>query len=66
MSLKPIVKKLIKILTKMEFKLIRRYGKHVILKHSNKKAAFVPVYKMEWRECFSKIIKETGLTRGEF
>jgi predicted RNA binding protein YcfA (HicA-like mRNA interferase family) len=69
MSLKPQpAKKLIKVLTKTGFKIVRTHGSHVILKHSDGRLTVVPVHAGEeiGSGLLNKIIKDTGLSKEEF
>ena len=69
MSLKPqSVKKIIKVLSKLGFKTVRKRGSHVVLKHSDGRLTVVPVHAGEeiGRGLLNKIIKDTGLSKEEF
>ncbi len=69
MSLKPQpAKKIIRVLTKIGFKIVRTHGSHVILKHPDGRLTVVPVHAGEeiGSGLLSKIIKDTGLSKEEF
>jgi len=69
MSLKPQpAKKLIKALTKIDFKIVRTHGSHVILKHPDGRLTVVPVHAGEeiGSGLLNKIIKDKGLSKEEF
>jgi len=69
MSLKPqSSKKIIKALSKLGFKIVRKRGSHVVLKHSDGRLTVVPVHGGEeiGTGLLNKIIKDTGLTKEEF
>ncbi len=69
MKLKPITaKKLIKILSKIGFQVIRQKGSHASLKHSDGRVTVIPIHPTEKidRSLLRKIIKEVKLTREEF
>ena len=69
MSLKPqSAKKIIKVLSKLGFKIVRKQGSHVVLKHGDGRLTVVPVHAGEeiGRGLLSKIINDTGLSKEEF
>jgi predicted RNA binding protein YcfA (HicA-like mRNA interferase family) len=69
MSLKPqSAKKIIKALSTLGFKIMRKRGSHVVLKHSDGRLTVVPVHAGEeiGAGLLNKIIKDTGLSREEF
>ena len=69
MSLKPQpAKKIIRVLTKIGFKIVRTHGSHVILKHPDGRLTVAPVHAGEeiGSGLLSKIIKDTGLSKEEF
>jgi predicted RNA binding protein YcfA (HicA-like mRNA interferase family) len=69
MSLKPqSAKKIIKVLSKLGFIIVRKQGSHVVLKHADGRLTVVPVHAGEeiGRGLLSKIIKDTGLSKAEF
>ncbi|MGB9914682.1 MAG: type II toxin-antitoxin system HicA family toxin [Candidatus Bathyarchaeales archaeon] len=69
MSLKPQpAKKVIKALSKIGFKIVRKHGSHVVLKHSDGRITVVPVHAGEeiGSGLLSKIIKDTGLSKEDF
>lgn len=69
MSLKPqSPQKVIKALSKLGFKIIRKHGSHVVLKHPDGRLTVVPVHSGEeiGTGLLNKIIKDTGLTKEEF
>jgi predicted RNA binding protein YcfA (HicA-like mRNA interferase family) len=64
MSLKPQpAKKIIKVLSKLGFEVVRKRGSHVILKHADGRLTVVPVHAGEeiGSGLLNKIIKDTGL-----
>lgn len=66
MSLKPQpAKKVIKALSKIGFKIVRKYGSHVVLKHPDGRLTVVPVHAGEeiGIGLLNKIIKDTGLQK---
>ncbi|MGD0072612.1 MAG: type II toxin-antitoxin system HicA family toxin [Candidatus Bathyarchaeia archaeon] len=69
MSLKPQpAKKIIKVLSKLGFEVVRKRGSHVILKHADGRLTVVPVHAGEeiGSGLLNKIIKDTGLSKEEF
>ena len=69
MNLRPIpAKKVIKLLNKIGFEVVRQRGSHVILKHPDGRVTVVPVHSGEdiGRGLLSKIIKDTRMTREQF
>jgi predicted RNA binding protein YcfA (HicA-like mRNA interferase family) len=69
MSLKPKpAKKIIKVLSKLGFEVVRKRGSHVILKHADGRLTVVPVHAGEeiGSGLLNKIIKDTGLSKEEF
>jgi predicted RNA binding protein YcfA (HicA-like mRNA interferase family) len=69
MSLKPQpAKKIIKVLSKLGFKIVRRRGSHVVLKHADSRLTVIPVHPGEeiGRGLLNKIIEDTGLPKEEF
>jgi predicted RNA binding protein YcfA (HicA-like mRNA interferase family) len=69
MSLKPQTpQKVIKALSKLGFKIVRKHGSHVVLKHPDGRLTVVPVHPGEeiGIGLLSKIIKDTGLSKEEF
>lgn len=69
MSLKPqSAKEIIKVLSKLGFKIVRKHGSHVVLKHADGRLTVVPVHAREeiGRGLLNKIIKDTGLPKEEF
>jgi predicted RNA binding protein YcfA (HicA-like mRNA interferase family) len=69
MSLKPQpAAKIIKVLSKIGFKVIRQHGSHVILKHPDGRITVVPVHPGEeiGTGLLIKIIKDSGLSKDEF
>ncbi len=69
MSLKPQpAKKIIKVLSKLGFNVVRRRGSHVVLKHPDGRLTVVPVHSGEeiGSGLIGKIIKDTGLPKEEF
>jgi len=68
-NLRPIpAKKVIKLLKKIGFEVVRQRGSHVILKHPDGRVTVVPVHSGEdiGRGLLSKIIKDTKITREQF
>ncbi|MEM3401709.1 MAG: type II toxin-antitoxin system HicA family toxin [Candidatus Hadarchaeales archaeon] len=69
MKLKPIApEKLIKVLEKTGFAIVRQRGSHVFLRHSDGRATIVPIHKGEeiGRGLLRKIMKDAKLSREEF
>ncbi|MCL5877850.1 MAG: type II toxin-antitoxin system HicA family toxin [Candidatus Bathyarchaeota archaeon] len=69
MSLKPQpATKVIKALSKLGFKIARKHGSHVVLKHPDGRLTVVPVHAGEeiGSGLLLKIIKDTGLSKEEF
>jgi predicted RNA binding protein YcfA (HicA-like mRNA interferase family) len=69
MSLKPQpASKVIKALSKIGFKIVRKHGSHVVLKHPDGRLTVVPVHAGEeiGSGLLAKIIKDTELTKEEF
>jgi predicted RNA binding protein YcfA (HicA-like mRNA interferase family) len=69
MSLKPQpATKVIKALSKLGFKIARKHGSHVVLKHPDGRLTVVPVHSGEeiGSGLLLKIIKDTGLSKEEF
>ena len=69
MNLRPIpAKKVIKLLNKIGFEVVRQRGSHVILKHPDGRVTVVPVHSGEdiGRGLLPKIIKDTRMTREQF
>jgi predicted RNA binding protein YcfA (HicA-like mRNA interferase family) len=69
MSLKPQpANKVIKALSKMGFKIARKHGSHVVLKHPDGRLTVVPVHSGEeiGSGLLMKIIKDTGISKEEF
>ena len=69
MKLNPLpASKVIKILDKLGFKITRKKGSHVILKHSDGRVIVVPVHEGEkiGRGLLRKIIKEANVSKEEF
>ena len=69
MSLKPQpATKIIKALSKLGFKIVRKHGSHVVLKHPDGRLTVVPVHAGEeiGTGLLFKIIKDTGLSKEEF
>jgi len=68
-SLRPTpAKKVIKLLSKMGFEVVRQRGGHVIMKHSDGRVTVVPVHPGEdlGRGMLSKIIRDSRITREQF
>jgi predicted RNA binding protein YcfA (HicA-like mRNA interferase family) len=69
MSLRPqSATKVIKALSKIGFKIVRKHGSHVVLKHPDGRFTVVPVHAGEdiGPGLLAKIIKDTGLSKEEF
>lgn len=69
MNLRPIpAKKVIKLLNKIGFEVVRQRGSHVILKHPDGRVTVVPVHSGEdiGRGLLSKIMRDTKITREQF
>ena len=69
MSLRPVpAKRIIKLLSKIGFEVVRQRGSHVIMKHPDGRVTVVPVHSGEdiGRGLLSRIIKDTRMTREQF
>ena len=69
MTLRPVsADKVLKVLGRAGFKVVRQSGSHVILKHPEGRLTIVPVHRGEdiGRGLLLKIVKDAGLTREEF
>ncbi len=69
MSLRPqSATKIIKALSKLGFKIVRKHGSHVVLKHPDGRLTVVPVHAGEeiGTGLLIKIIKDTGMSKEEF
>jgi predicted RNA binding protein YcfA (HicA-like mRNA interferase family) len=69
LSLKPQpAKKIIKALSILGFKVVRKRGSHVVLKHADGRLTVVPIHSGEeiGMGLLFKIIKDTGLSKEEF
>lgn len=69
MSLKPLpARKVLKILSILGFKIVRKRGSHVVLKHPDGRVTVVPVHAAEsiGPGLLLKIIKDAKLTKEEF
>ena len=69
MSLKPLpARKVLKILSVLGFKIVRKRGSHVVLKHSDGRITVVPVHATEniGPGLLLKIIKDAKLAKEEF
>ena len=69
MKLKPLeARKVIKVLTKVGFVIVRKKGSHVILKHQDGRLIVVPDHKGEEisKGLLLKIIKDSKLSKDEF
>jgi predicted RNA binding protein YcfA (HicA-like mRNA interferase family) len=68
-SLKPLpAGKIIKVLSILEFRIVRKRGSHVVLKHSDGRITVVPVHAGEKISIglLLKIIKDAKLSKEEF
>jgi predicted RNA binding protein YcfA (HicA-like mRNA interferase family) len=68
-SLKPLpARKVLKILAVLGFKIVRKRGSHVVLKHPDGRITVVPVHAAEniGPGLLLKIIKDAKLTKEEF
>jgi len=68
-TLRPVsADKVLKVLGRAGFKVVRQSGSHVILKHPEGRLTIVPVHRGEdiGRGLLLKIVKDAGLTREEF
>jgi len=68
-SLRPTpAKKVIKLLSKIGFEVVRQRGGHVNMKHSDGRVTVVPVHPGEdlGRGMLSKIIRDSRITREQF
>lgn len=59
-------RKVIKILSKQGFEVLRQKGSHVFLRHSNGKTTVIPNHKEIDKGTLLEIIRQAGLTRDEF
>lgn len=69
MSLKPLpARKIIKLLSILEFRIVRKRGSHVVLKHSDGRITVVPVHAGEQISIglLLRIIKDAKLSKEEF
>ena len=69
MSLRPTpAKKVIKLLSKIGFEVVRQRGSHVIMKHSDGRVTVIPVHPGEdlGRGILSKIIRDSRITKEQF
>ncbi|NPE08466.1 MAG: addiction module toxin, HicA family [Asgard group archaeon] len=69
MKLRPLAaRKVIKVLTKVGFVIVRKKGSHVILKHQDGRLIVVPDHKGEEisKGLLLKIIKDSKLSKDEF
>ncbi|MEM3703323.1 MAG: type II toxin-antitoxin system HicA family toxin [Candidatus Bathyarchaeia archaeon] len=69
MSLRPVsARKVIKVLFKLGFKIVRRRGSHVVLKHEDGRVTVVPVHAGEkiGRGLLLKIVKDAKLSKEQF
>lgn len=69
MSLRPLsARKIIRVLVKIGFRVVRQRGSHVVLKHPDGRVTVVPVHPREkvGRGLLLKIIKDAKLTKEEF
>ena len=69
MTLKPQpARKIIKLLSKLGFKIVRKRGSHVVLKHPDGRLTVVPVHAGEeiGKGLLLKTIKDTKLSKEEF
>ncbi|WP_456329708.1 type II toxin-antitoxin system HicA family toxin [Archaeoglobus sp.] len=69
MKLKPVkAEKVIKVLVKLGFTVVRQRGSHVILKHPDGRVTVVPVHQGEelGRGILREIIKDAGIDKIEF
>ena len=69
MSLKPQpATKVIKALSKLGFKIARKHGSHVVLKHPDGRLTVVPVHAGEQigPGLLTKIIKDSGVSKEQF
>jgi predicted RNA binding protein YcfA (HicA-like mRNA interferase family) len=68
-TLKPQpARKIIKLLSKLGFKIVRKRGSHVVLKHPDGRLTVVPVHAGEeiGKGLLLKTIKDTELSKEEF
>jgi len=68
-SLRPLpARKVIKVLSVLGFKIVRKHGSHVVLKHTDGRITVVPVHagEMIGIGLLLKIIKDAKLAREEF
>jgi predicted RNA binding protein YcfA (HicA-like mRNA interferase family) len=68
-NLRPLpARKVIKVLSTLGFRIVRRHGSHVVLKHADGRITVVPVHAGEkiGVGLLLKIIKDAKLTKEEF
>ena len=58
--------KVIKILSKQGFEVVRQKGSHVFLRHSDGRTTVVPNHKEIDKGTLLEIIRQAGLTKNEF
>ncbi|MGB9714210.1 MAG: type II toxin-antitoxin system HicA family toxin [Candidatus Bathyarchaeales archaeon] len=69
MSLKPLsARKVMKVLYFLGFKVVRRHGSHIVLKHADGRITVIPVHAGEkiGVGLLLKIIEDAKLTKEEF
>ncbi|MBU4580781.1 type II toxin-antitoxin system HicA family toxin [Patescibacteria group bacterium] len=58
--------KVVKLLSKQGFEIIRQKGSHIFLRHSDGRITVVPNHKEIDKGTLREIIRQAGLTRDEF
>lgn len=59
-------KELVRILSKIGFKIIRQRGSHIFMRHEDKRTTVVPNHKEVDRGTLLEIIRQVKLSRDEF
>ena len=69
MSIKPLpARKIMKVLSILGFRIVRRHGSHVVMKHSDGRITVIPVHAGEeiGIGLLLKIIKDAQISREQF
>lgn len=68
MAILPILsgKEIIKILEKLEYRVVRQRGSHIRLHHNNKKPVTIPNYKSIDRSLLRKILRDIQISDDDF
>ena len=59
-------RKVIKIISKQGFEIVRQKGSHIFLRHSDGRTTVVPNHNEIDKGTLREIIRQAGLTRNEF